>query len=87
MQTACKGFLDLDCLWSKVGGDLGAGAIAARLRARGVRLQLVLDEGGIILADGLAPFTSTPIAVCATAEKAGALALLSIAPIIAPHLY
>jgi carboxypeptidase PM20D1 len=52
----------------EVGGAAGAGAIAAVLKARGVELQMVLDEGGVI-GDGLVPGISTPVALVGIAEK------------------
>lgn len=30
---------------------------------------MVLDEGGVVISDGLAPLTRTPIALVGTAEK------------------
>ena len=54
----------------EVGGGLGAKAIAALLEARGVQLDLVLDEGGPLLVDGLRPFVAkTAVALVGTAEK------------------
>ena len=38
----------------EVGGSAGAGEIAATLEARGVRLAWTLDEGGMLVSDGLA---------------------------------
>ncbi|KXZ55981.1 hypothetical protein GPECTOR_2g1533 [Gonium pectorale] len=53
----------------EVGGALGAGAIAQLLRSRGVELEVVVDEGGVVLMDGLRPFSSGPVALVGTAEK------------------
>ncbi len=49
----------------------GANATARLLAARGVSLELVVDEGGLVLQDGLKPFTREPVALVATAEKVG----------------
>jgi len=52
----------------EVGGRRGAAVIAAQLRRRGVKPQLLLDEGGLVgerLIQGLA----APVAFVATAEK------------------
>ena len=47
-----------------------AAATAALLAERGVRLEVVVDEGGEILVDGLAPLhISEPVALVGTAEK------------------
>ncbi|KAL4436962.1 hypothetical protein ABPG75_004101 [Micractinium tetrahymenae] len=55
------------------GGAYGARAIAALLRSRGVELEIVLDEGGIILMDGLKAgahqVVASPIALVGTSEK------------------
>jgi carboxypeptidase PM20D1 len=48
---------------------LGAAAIAKTLGDEGVRLDCVLDEGGVILSDGFKPFTQVPVALIGTAEK------------------
>ncbi|PRW33795.1 Zn-dependent [Chlorella sorokiniana] len=60
----------------EVGGAQGAKAIAALLQKRGVELELVLDEGGSIMMDGLTtrkdlpfPVMDTPMAVVGTSEK------------------
>ena len=55
----------------EVGGDLGAGAMAALLASRGVTLDFIVDEGGPILVDGLPSLLRTPtqIALVGTAEK------------------
>jgi hypothetical protein len=53
----------------------GAEATAKLLQSRGVQLELVLDEGGIITRDGISagPFrvVDKPMAVVGTAEKVG----------------
>jgi hypothetical protein len=43
--------------------------IAAELASRGVKLELVVDEGTCIVMDGLPPLYSSPVALVATAEK------------------
>ena len=52
----------------EVGGVAGAREIAALLRARGVQLEMVLDEGGVI-GEGVLPDISEPIALVGIAEK------------------
>ena len=52
----------------EVGGVGGAREIAALLEARGVALEMVLDEGGVI-GDGVLPGISEPIALVGIAEK------------------
>jgi carboxypeptidase PM20D1 len=52
----------------EVGGTKGAVAIAELLERRGVRPQLILDEGGII-AEGMVPGVKPPVALISTAEK------------------
>jgi carboxypeptidase PM20D1 len=52
----------------EVGGTGGAGQIAALLKRRGVRLEMVLDEGGVI-GDGILPGVSSPVALVGVAEK------------------
>jgi carboxypeptidase PM20D1 len=52
----------------EVGGRAGAAAIAALLQSRGVRLAMVLDEGGVI-GDGLLPGLTRPTALIGVAEK------------------
>ena len=52
----------------EVGGRRGAAEIAALLKARGVRLAFVLDEGGAIVRDAL-PGLAAPLAVIGIAEK------------------
>jgi hypothetical protein len=49
---------------------LAARLHAALLAARGVtELAFVWDEGGVVYASGLQPFTAEPVALVATAEK------------------
>jgi carboxypeptidase PM20D1 len=52
----------------EVGGFRGAAAIARLLESRGVRPELILDEGGVI-AKGMVPGIEAPIALISTAEK------------------
>jgi acetylornithine deacetylase/succinyl-diaminopimelate desuccinylase-like protein/FtsP/CotA-like multicopper oxidase with cupredoxin domain len=52
----------------EVGGTAGAARIAALLTTRGVQLEMVLDEGGVI-ADGVLPGVSRPVALVGVAEK------------------
>ncbi|KAK9864322.1 hypothetical protein WJX84_003446, partial [Apatococcus fuscideae] len=53
----------------EVGGEKGAGSIARLLASRGVQLDMVNDEGGMLSVDGLKPLTHTPVALIGTAEK------------------
>jgi carboxypeptidase PM20D1 len=52
----------------EVGGTAGAREIAALLRSRGIELEMVLDEGGVI-GDGILPGISEPVALVGIAEK------------------
>ena len=52
----------------EVGGTNGARAIAALLESRGVELEMVLDEGGVI-GDGVLPGITAPVALVGIAEK------------------
>jgi carboxypeptidase PM20D1 len=52
----------------EVGGAKGAHEIAALLKRRGVQLEMVLDEGGVI-GDGILSGISTPAALVGVAEK------------------
>ncbi|MEX0582719.1 MAG: M20/M25/M40 family metallo-hydrolase, partial [Sneathiella sp.] len=52
----------------EIGGEMGAGKIAALLKSRGVNLAFTLDEGMVIV-QGLMPGIDTPIAFIALAEK------------------
>ena len=55
----------------EVGGTFGATAIARLLQSRGVQLEFVLDEGGIVILDGVPPFVAAPVGIIGTAEKVG----------------
>ena len=52
----------------EVGGEAGAAAIAALLRARHLPLEVVVDEGGAIL-QGVVPGVAAPVATVGVAEK------------------
>lgn len=52
----------------EVGGE-GAKAIAALLKSRGVTNADLLDEGGAVLADGIVPGVTRPVAAIMAAEK------------------
>jgi carboxypeptidase PM20D1 len=52
----------------EVGGARGAREIAALLKDRGIELEMVLDEGGVI-GDGILPGISRPVALVGVAEK------------------
>ncbi|HEY8105347.1 MAG TPA: M20 family peptidase [Gemmatimonadales bacterium] len=52
----------------EVGGRAGAVAIAAELARRGIRLEAVVDEGGLIV-QGIVPGVSAPVATVGVAEK------------------
>jgi carboxypeptidase PM20D1 len=52
----------------EVGGTNGARATAALLESRGVALEMVLDEGGVI-GDGVLPGITAPVALVGIAEK------------------
>lgn len=52
----------------EVGGTAGARAIAALLESRGVALEMVIDEGGVI-ADGVLGAVRGPVALVGIAEK------------------
>jgi carboxypeptidase PM20D1 len=52
----------------EVGGGAGAKPIAALLQSRGIRLAMVLDEGGVI-GDGVLPGIAAPVALVGIAEK------------------
>lgn len=56
--------------YQEIAGSRGAGRIAAELSSRGLELDIVLDEGGCILDDGLLPpLLGSPTALVAVAEK------------------
>ena len=52
----------------EIGGLRGARAIAALLQGRGIELEVVLDEGGVI-ADGILASVAAPLALVGIAEK------------------
>jgi carboxypeptidase PM20D1 len=52
----------------EVGGTGGAREIATLLESRGVELEMVLDEGGVI-GDGVLPGITAPVALVGIAEK------------------
>ena len=52
----------------EIGGRGGAQGIAAVLKSRGISLEMVLDEGGVI-GEGLLPGVSAPVALVGIAEK------------------
>jgi carboxypeptidase PM20D1 len=52
----------------EVGGAAGARQIAALLKARGIELEMVLDEGGVI-GDRILPGIAEPVALVGIAEK------------------
>jgi len=52
----------------EIGGDKGAAAVAAQLKARNVRFAWSLDEGSAVL-DGIVPGVPRPIASISLAEK------------------
>ena len=60
----------------EVGGARGAREIAALLKRRGVQLEMVLDEGGVI-GDGILAGVSAPTALVGIAEKGFATVELS----------
>jgi len=53
----------------EVGGTYGASEIVEHLQSKNVKLEFVLDEGGVVIEDGMPPLTSTPVAIVGTAEK------------------
>ena len=61
----------------EVGGDDGAVRIAERLASRGVEVEYVLDEGGIIAQD-FVPGAELPVAVIGIAEKGSVSIALEI---------
>ena len=52
----------------EVGGRLGAVAIAALLKERGVKLDFVIDEG-MVVTEGILPGVARPLALIGLAEK------------------
>src|SRR5688572_11168668 len=61
----------------EVGGTEGARRIAALLKSRGVQLEMVLDEGGVI-GDGILPGVTGPVALVGIAEKGFVTVELSV---------
>jgi len=53
----------------EVGGTGGAAKVAELLRSRGVKLDIVVDEGGLIIAEGMKGLTTHPVALIGCAEK------------------
>jgi len=53
----------------ELGGQEGAKKIAELLERRGVELEFILDEGGIIATDGIVPGVEVPVALVGIAEK------------------
>jgi carboxypeptidase PM20D1 len=52
----------------EIGGEKGAKAIASVLESRGIRLAMVLDEGGLVI-EGVMPGIDAPVAMIGTSEK------------------
>ncbi|MCB0602042.1 MAG: M20 family peptidase [Saprospiraceae bacterium] len=52
----------------EIGGEQGAGSIAKYLEGQGVKLECVIDEGGLVM-EGLIPGSDRPIAMVNVAEK------------------
>ncbi|GAB2777401.1 M20 family peptidase [Rhabdobacter roseus] len=52
----------------EIGGKLGAQTIASTLQQRGIKLDMVMDEGGTIKTDGVAGLKA-PVALIGVAEK------------------
>lgn len=53
----------------ELGGTYGASKIVEHLQSKNIELEFVLDEGGVVIEDGMPPLTSTPVAIVGTAEK------------------
>ncbi|KAG2445338.1 hypothetical protein HYH02_008803 [Chlamydomonas schloesseri] len=62
----------------EVGGGMGAAQIAALLASRGVKVDMVFDEGGSIGADGYPPYSTRPVALVGLAEKGYATILVQV---------
>jgi carboxypeptidase PM20D1 len=61
----------------EIGGDLGAKAIAATLKERGITFDFVLDEGGAIV-ENMVPGVDQPVGVVGVSEKGMATAILTV---------
>src|SRR5687768_14679280 len=61
----------------EVGGSQGARHVAALLNRRGVELEMVLDEGGVI-GDGIMPGVTAPVGLVGIAEKGFVTVELSV---------
>ena len=61
----------------ETGGEHGAGAIASTLKARGVRLDYVLDEG-LVVTQGVLKAIARPVAMVGIAEKGYASVRISV---------
>jgi carboxypeptidase PM20D1 len=53
----------------EIGGRDGAKAVAARLSQRGLRLHMVVDEGGVVVMPGIVAGIDKPVALIGIAEK------------------
>ncbi|KAG2439389.1 hypothetical protein HXX76_004746 [Chlamydomonas incerta] len=62
----------------EVGGEKGAAQISALLAARGVKVDMVFDEGGSIGSDGYPPYSTRPLALVGLAEKGFATILVQV---------
>ncbi|NQV29948.1 MAG: M20/M25/M40 family metallo-hydrolase [Candidatus Marinimicrobia bacterium] len=67
----------------EIGGEMGAAHIVAELKKRGVKADMVLDEGGVIVDAGV-PGVKVPVALVGIAEK-GYLSLLLSAEGVGGH--
>jgi carboxypeptidase PM20D1 len=68
----------------ELGGDQGAKKIAEHLKAQNLTFELILDEGGSIVSDGVIPGIESPIALIGIAEK-GYVSLKLTAEAIGGH--
>ena len=55
----------------ETGGMKGAAMVAEALKSRGVRLEVIVNEGGIIVQEGLRHVIDKSIAMVGTSEKVG----------------
>lgn len=53
----------------EIGGKAGAAVVAAHCRAKGLRFDAILDEGGIISKGSIPGLKDTPVALIGSAEK------------------